>query len=248
VEIYVGLLDDVPLAEAYDVVVIMGVLEYVGHGSPDASIYAGFLERAASLLRPGGTLVLGIENRLGVKYLVGAPEDHLGRAFETLEGYDEASVARTFSRRELEGLLLGCGLEVTTLGLFPNYKLARTIFHDDIFEIAPHLATSIPSFPSPDWGDNGTRVASEARAWRTLVDAGLGTQTTNSLLVLGSAARSGQCAGRTRCSRPSTHPPRAEPCTASRPGSLARAAISRSLAGGSRTVLSQRASWSRADR
>jgi SAM-dependent methyltransferase len=185
VEVFVGLLEDVPDEPAYDVVVVIGVLEYVGRGSSDASIYSSFLERAARLLVPGGTLVLGIENRLGVKYLAGAPEDHSGRFFENIEGYDQHSIARTFSRKELEGFLNGAGLATRTLGAFPDYKLTRCVIDDDLFDERPELATTIPHFPSPDWNGGGHRVANESRIWQNLVVAGLGPQTSNSLLVLG---------------------------------------------------------------
>jgi 2-polyprenyl-3-methyl-5-hydroxy-6-metoxy-1,4-benzoquinol methylase len=185
VEVFVGLLDDVPLEPAYDVVVVIGVLEYVGRGSPDASIYSSFLARAAKLLVPGGTLVLGIENRLGVKYLAGAPEDHSGRFFENIEGYDQESIARTFSRKQLEGFMERAGLTSRTFGAFPDYKLTRCVIGDELFDERPELATTIPHFPSPDWNGGGPRVANESRIWQNLVGAGLGPQTSNSLLLLG---------------------------------------------------------------
>jgi SAM-dependent methyltransferase len=185
VEVFVGLLDDVPLVAAYDVVVIMGVLEYVGAGSAEREPYATFLARAAALLRPGGTLILGIENRFGVKYLCGAPEDHSNRPFESVEGYDDTSRARTFGRRELEGLVRESGLSPLTLGLFPDYKLTRLVATDALLDEAPALAAAIPHFPSPDWAGGEARVANEARVWANLIGGGLGGETANSFLVLG---------------------------------------------------------------
>ncbi|MGC1184976.1 MAG: hypothetical protein WBA31_07480, partial [Candidatus Dormiibacterota bacterium] len=41
-------------------------------------------------------------------------------------------------------------------------------------------------FPSPDWPGPTRRVAREAAAWRTLVEAGLGSQTANSFVILAS--------------------------------------------------------------
>jgi SAM-dependent methyltransferase len=185
VEVFVGLLEDVPLEPTYDVVVVVGVLEYVGRGSSDPMIYASFLQRAAGLLREGGTLVLGIENRLGVKYMVGAPEDHSGRQFEGVEGYDETSIARTFSRCELERFVTNTGLTATTFSVFPDYKMTRTVMHDELFDVRPTLAVTTPQFPSPDWNVAVLRLANEARVWRNLVEAGLGPDTANSLLILG---------------------------------------------------------------
>jgi 2-polyprenyl-3-methyl-5-hydroxy-6-metoxy-1,4-benzoquinol methylase len=185
VEVFVGLLEDVPAQPTYDVIVIMGVLEYVGNGSLDDSIYQEFLEKAALLLIPGGSLILGIENSLGVKYLCGAPEDHSNRAFESVEGYPTQSVARTFSRHQLETFFEKAGLSSSTLGLFPDYKLTRLLFSDELLKVAPDLAVAIPDFPSPDWISGGPRVAREGQVWKNLVASGLGNHTANSLLVLG---------------------------------------------------------------
>ena len=37
-------------------------------------------------LTPGGRIVIAIENRLGLKYLAGCAEDHLGTYFSGIQG------------------------------------------------------------------------------------------------------------------------------------------------------------------
>ena len=44
-----------------------------------------------------------------MKYFAGCREDHVGRAFEGIEGYPGTDSVRTFSRAELERLLDGRG-------------------------------------------------------------------------------------------------------------------------------------------
>jgi protein-L-isoaspartate O-methyltransferase len=183
VDVAVGLLADVPAQPAYDVVVVIGVLEYVGEGTADLAPYQGFLADVAARLVDGGTLVLAIENRLGVKYVVGAPEDHTNRMFDSIEGYPRGGRARTFSRRELEALLVGSGLQPATRIAFPDYKMPRAVF-GDLPEEARSLLHRIPEFPSPDWRAQRPRLADERSVWRTLVDAGLETEFGNSFLVL----------------------------------------------------------------
>ena len=72
VEVFVGTTDDLPLERVYDVVVVTGVLEYVGDGSADLAPYRHFLSAAAARLTEHGTVILAIENKLGVKYITGA--------------------------------------------------------------------------------------------------------------------------------------------------------------------------------
>ena len=185
VEVFVGELSDVPAVESYDVVVVVGVLEYIGFGDPARAPYAEFLEQISRLLRPGGSLVLAIENQLGVKYLVGAPEDHTDRAFDSLEGYPVGGRARTFSRSALTALIEGAGLTPRFLSAFPDYKMTRAVFDPErLTGESASLQYRVPSFPSPDWGTPRLPLADEKHAWRTLVDAGLAAQTPNSFVVV----------------------------------------------------------------
>ncbi len=183
VRVFVGELSDVPDEPSYDVAVVIGVLEYVGGDSSDPRVYSDFLAGIRSRLAPGGTLVLAIENRLGVKYLAGAPEDHSNRVFDSVEGYPRGGNARTFSRRELEALVAGAGLEPVTRVAFPDYKLTRAVF-GEVPEEARSLLYRVPGFPSPDWRGQRPRLADEHSLWRELVHAGLELDFGNSFLVL----------------------------------------------------------------
>src|SRR3954451_14693973 len=75
VEVFIGDVHTVPREPAYDAVILIGVLDYIG-GADEGEARVAFLREAAARLLPGGTLVCAIENRLGVKYLAGAPEDN----------------------------------------------------------------------------------------------------------------------------------------------------------------------------
>jgi SAM-dependent methyltransferase len=190
VAVFVGTVEDVPADPAYDLVVVVGVLEYVGSGSADSQPYRDFLSRIAGLLRPDGTLALAIENKLGVKYLCGAPEDHSGRPYDSVEGYPFGSRARSFSRSERSGLLADAGLASRSLIAFPDYKLTRAVFDPGVLAPpADSLLYRVPNFPSSDYlAVRAPGGPAESRAWRSLVTAGLAGETGNSFLVLASRA------------------------------------------------------------
>lgn len=178
VRVFVGMLEDVPEEPAYDLVFVIGVLEYV----PDRP---AFLESLRRRVKPGGTLVLAIENQLGVKYLAGGHEDHTGVRWEGVQGYPNDGPARTFARRPLEALLSGAGFRpVRTLGCFPDYKITRAVMTAELAGEHPALATELPHFPSPDWGFDGPRPVDEAALWHQFVGAGLAAEAWNSFLVL----------------------------------------------------------------
>jgi Methyltransferase domain len=184
VEVFVGDVHAVPREPAYDAVILIGVLEYVG-GGDEGEERVAFLREAAARLLPGGALVCAIENRLGVKYLAGAPEDHANLPFEGLEDYPHSGPYRTFARRELQELFARAGLTSRVLHAFPDYKLPRLVFADSLLatDAAP-LAWRVPRFPSYDSPLPRARLASEYELWRGAVRAGLGDQLANSFLVL----------------------------------------------------------------
>lgn len=133
---------DCTFGPVFDVVLCVGVLEWVGAFSTSADpqeVQRQFLRRVRATLAPGGMLVVGIENRIGAKYLLGCPDDHLG-----VPGFGclPAAIARrrwrehtghelrafTYSADELRGLLLEAGFASAEFhAAFPDYKLPERV-------------------------------------------------------------------------------------------------------------------------
>ena len=115
----------------YDVVTLIGVLEYdhLFDDSPDAA--EKILKLAFSALNPkGGKLIIAIENKLGLKYFAGVPEDHLGYSFCGIEDAYRSRGVKTFSRRELETMFVEVGFRNFEQFLsLPDYKLPTTIVY-----------------------------------------------------------------------------------------------------------------------
>ncbi|HEY5638946.1 MAG TPA: class I SAM-dependent methyltransferase [Dehalococcoidia bacterium] len=185
VEVFVGAVEDLPTEPAYDTIVMVGVLEYSCSGSADPGDYMAFIRPLAQLLKPGGRIICAIENQLGVKYLAGTPENHTNRVFDGLERYPRGAQVRTFSRKVLETIFRGAGLEPQTLHAFPDYHLSRIVFSDALLTSdASALAWTVPAFPSPANTGERARLASEALLWRTLAEAGVGSHFANAFLVV----------------------------------------------------------------
>jgi 2-polyprenyl-3-methyl-5-hydroxy-6-metoxy-1,4-benzoquinol methylase len=127
--------------QRFDLVGCIGVLEWVAkfHPGEPGQVQAEFLSRIRALLAPRGRLVIGIENRLGLKYLLGAPDDHLG--VPNVAVYDAALASTkwlaqsgqslrsfTFTQGELADLLAAAGFRTATFfAALPDYKLPQLI-------------------------------------------------------------------------------------------------------------------------
>ncbi len=137
IEIMVGNFQDICLEKKYDVITLIGVLEYGYHYIDSECPYEDFIRKVASCLKPDGKLYVAIENKLGLKYFAGYHEDHLGRPFAGLEGYEKSDKVKTFSHSQLEKLLLENGFSSTYFYYpFPDYKLPTVIYSDDAIENA----------------------------------------------------------------------------------------------------------------
>lgn len=127
----------------FDLAILNGVLEWVGAFSDDADprqTQRRVLRKACEELADNGRLVIGIENRLGLKYLLGAKDDHIGAAgvavldFELaaqrwMEGAGKVLRTATYTQTELEALLRQAGFDAVAFHYaFPDYKLSRKIF------------------------------------------------------------------------------------------------------------------------
>ncbi len=132
--------------ERFEYVLLIGVLEYAARFSPDNRPFESYLQVVTRLLKPGGKLVVAIENQLGLKYLNGCTEDHVDTRFFGVQDLYGGKTARTFGREELKSLLGTAGLPHARFYYpFPDYKLPSVVlsekaFADDDFNAADVVA------------------------------------------------------------------------------------------------------------
>lgn len=102
--IMVGNLNDMDLGQQYDYVVVNGVLEYAMSFTEGDTPYETFLGKMGSYLKNTGKLLIAIENKLGMKYFAGAPEDHTDIPFFGINGYPGNTVSEHFPKQNCRNL------------------------------------------------------------------------------------------------------------------------------------------------
>jgi SAM-dependent methyltransferase len=134
----------IPLgSETCDLAILIGVLEWTGLDAEDpVAAQRLVLSEIKRVLKPGGSLLIGIENRFGAHYFVGAREEHTNLRFGSLlprrlaNAYSRALRGRpmtnyTYSRAALLELVRETGLQ-HRLGLaLPSYSEPQFSFDED---------------------------------------------------------------------------------------------------------------------
>jgi glycosyltransferase involved in cell wall biosynthesis/SAM-dependent methyltransferase len=186
VRVVTGAIDSYRETRPFDLVTCIGVLEYA-LGS-DASRRA-FLEHLRRVVGTDGTLVVAIENQLGLRYLLGYGEDHLDEPWAGIEGYGGQHRVATPGQRTLGRLLAEAGFDAQRwLYPFPDYKLPSTVVSETVYRRpdAEELVDKILRWPSSGEATQPARLCDDRRAHRVLLREGLGPAVANSFLVLAS--------------------------------------------------------------
>lgn len=181
VEIMVGNFNNMVFKQKFDYVILNGVLEYAGSFTDGAHPYRDFLEKIRPLLKKNGTLLIAIENRFGLKYFNGTPEDHTARLFDGIDGYAGIDFVRTFTKTELTDLLKESGFK--KLKFFypaPDYKLPEAIYTDASVDMAGQRIST------DSFNLNRLCLFNEGEVFRTLLKENIADRFFNSFLVAAS--------------------------------------------------------------
>lgn len=132
-KVIVGNLNDIIFEEKFDYITLIGVLEYQGSYTDSRQPYQDFLRKVKELLKPGGKLLIAIENQYGLKYWCGAREDHSGIPFDGINRYQLSDgKVRTFSKAALKKLIKESGFAHSYFYYpMPDYKLPTVIYSEE---------------------------------------------------------------------------------------------------------------------
>jgi len=186
-EIVVSNIEDYKSNSKFDVVLLIGVLEYSGKYAKSANPFEKILFKVASLIKEEGFLIVGIENQLGCKYLAGYNEDHYWEPFEGISGYPNFSGIRTFDKQTLKNKLKRAGFaEQKWFYPLPDYKMPNLILSDRVFNTPDFDWLDIANFPTADPTFHGKPLFNEKEFLKTLSVNNIASIFMNSFLILAS--------------------------------------------------------------
>ncbi|MDD2466581.1 MAG: glycosyltransferase [Desulfobulbus sp.] len=174
--------------QRFDVITLIGALEYANLFTSDENPPLAMLRQIRSLLQPDGKLIIAIENQLGLKYFAGAPEDHIGQSMYGIEGRYRKDQPQTFGRKVLAQLLCGAGFaSAQFMAPFPDYKFPVSIVTEEGFSATDFDASSLawqsvrrdPQLPP-------SLSFSPELTWPAIFKNGIALDLANSFLVVAS--------------------------------------------------------------
>jgi len=132
--------NNLPFKEkSFDLIVVNGLLEWVGYHAKDykqaSELQLKFLKDLSRIVSDDGFIYIGIENRFGMQYFLGA-EDHIGLKFTSLmprkianffskilkkKGY----TTLTYTYNSYKDLIKGAGLNAKFYWVLPTYNFPK---------------------------------------------------------------------------------------------------------------------------
>ena len=138
--------------EAFDYVIAIGVLEVSNHP-------VEVLKACKNLLKTDGVLLLGVDNRLGLRYFCGDRDKFTERSFEGIEHYRRIMPAdreqlegQAYAKYEVENMLTKAGINGhKSYSVLPNLDFPQLIYAENYL---PEEELSIRYFPLYHYPDS----------------------------------------------------------------------------------------------
>ncbi len=134
----------------YDYIVVIGLLEI--SESPKCLLAA-----LKSILKSDGKLLVGAQNRLGLKYFCGDRDPYTNHSFDGIENYHRLSVqdkksmrGRCYSGAELKEMLGSCGFDSKFYSVFPDLNNAQLVYAQNYIPVEELSMRYFPMYNYPD--------------------------------------------------------------------------------------------------
>ncbi len=153
----------------YDYIILAGVIERCKE--PQA-----LLLLLHGLLNPKGRLLIGADNRLGIRYFCGDRDIFSERSFDGIEDYIRLSQldwkrvsGRAYSKAELTKMLEGAGFHnYRFYSVLPEWTRPQALYAEDCVPEGKPQEQVVPQYHSPD-----TIFLEEEKLYQTLIENGL---------------------------------------------------------------------------
>ena len=182
---------------SFSKILLIGVLEYVPKYSKnkDSDPINKLLDDCKKLLKPDGELVIAIENKIGLKYLLGREEDHVSKKHYGTQSLYQKDDVITFTKKQLLRRLNNSGfLDVESYYPFPDYKLPKVIIKEDFNLNTPKskelIVSMLSGIQSKNYSNRSVEILEEDRILSNFLEEEILGSISNSFLFVAKQIKS----------------------------------------------------------
>lgn len=135
------------LSGEWDYIVVGDAFARVPAYMAGKNAYQQFFGKIRKHLKPGGHVILAVDNRYGLTFFAGSREHLTGQYFEGITGYQNSEGIRTFSKAAVLELAGEAGFTgVKTYYPYPNFRYMTALYTDDHLPSPGDLNKNICNF------------------------------------------------------------------------------------------------------
>ena len=180
-EIITGSFDNIELDRKFDYIVLIGVIPRIEEIMGRDMKLDKMIQELERFLLEDGKFLIAVDNKFGLRYFAGNPENILNKKFESLIGYsNESKKIETFTKSRVERKLGEIGYNTNFYYPLPDYKIPNVIFSDKQLPRYNDIDKYYPYYL-----DNSTIIFNEIDVFREILknDEKMFTFFTNSFFV-----------------------------------------------------------------
>ena len=131
-EVVVGNFEDISLENnKFDIITLIGVIPKIKQLMNRNYTLIECIQYLEQYLTEDGRFLIAVDNKFGLRYFAGNPENIFNQKFESLIGYsNRQEKVETFTKTTLEKQLQAKGYKANFYYPLPDYRLANVIFTD----------------------------------------------------------------------------------------------------------------------
>lgn len=131
-EIMVGNFNQIQLEKKYNIIVIIGVAARCHEIFGEKLYLKDIIKKLEGYLDENGRFIMAVDNKFGLKYFTGHPEEAHNKKFVNLLGYNnESDKVETYTKKYIEENLKRLGYKFKFFYPLPDFRLPNVIFSDE---------------------------------------------------------------------------------------------------------------------